>query len=368
MADTSGNRSILAQAAYGLFPGAAVALAAVMMTYGTSVPGVPAGLLYAVVAVVLFGTVFAAVHHAEVIALRVGEPFGTLIVTLSVTVIEVSLIVSMMLGGHGNAVLARDTVFSVIMIVCNGLIGLCLLLGGLRYREQSISQQGAAAYLSVLTVLAGITLILPNYTATVPGPVYSASQLMFVSIVTTALYCVFLFIQTRLHREYFIDDAAAAEHHGRPGGREVVFSALGLLLGLLGVILLAKKMTVVVATGLATAGIAPGVSGVILAVLVLLPESGIALKAARHNDLARSINAALGSSLATIGLTIPAVAVVSLILNQPLILGLEPKDIVLLALTFGLSYASFGTGKTNILTGLVHLVVFAVFLFLMVVP
>src|SRR5579864_4311345 len=199
-----------------LFPIAAVVLAAGAALIGTEdIAAIPFGaqLLYGVAGIVLIGAVFAAVHHAETIAHIVGEPFGTLVVTIAVTVIEVSLIASIMLGGEGNAALARDTVFSVIMIVCNGLVGLCLLLGGLRYREQTFSEQGANAYLSVLVVLAGITLVLPNYTITVPGPIFSGAQLAFVSVMTIALYLVFLFIQTVHHRDYFVQEGAG--HGGK---------------------------------------------------------------------------------------------------------------------------------------------------------
>ena len=357
-----------------LFPIVAVALAAGAALIGTAgVAAMPLGgvLFYGIAGIVLIGTVFAAIHHAETIAHLVGEPFGTLVVTIAVTVIEVSLIASIMLDGEGNAALARDTVFSVIMIVCNGLVGLCLLLGGLRYREQAFSEQGASAYLSVLVVLAGITLVLPNYTTTTPGPIFSVGQLEFVSAMTIALYLVFLFIQTVQHRDYFVQNDAG--HAGKAAGgasglRQSLIGSGWLVLALLGVILLAKKLAAGVASGLAALGAPPAAAGVFLAMLVLLPEVGIAVRAARQNDLQRSINAALGSTLATIGLTIPAVAVVTLALGQQLVLGLDPKDSELLLLTFAISFLSFGTGRTNMLMGFVHLVMFAVFLFLTLVP
>jgi Ca2+:H+ antiporter len=356
----------------GLFPIVAIALAAAATLFGNEIAAVPFGseLLYGIASIALIGTVFAAVHHAEAIAHVVGEPFGTLVVTIAVTVIEVSLIASIMLGGKGNAALARDTVFSVIMIVCNGLVGLCLLLGGLRYREQAFSEQGASAYLSVLVVLAGITLVLPDYTITTPGPTFSGAQLAFVSVITIALYLVFLFIQTVHHRDYFVQEGAG--HAGKTAGassrRKALLGAGLLIAALLGVILLAKKLAAVVASGLAAAGAPPAAAGVFLAMLVLLPEVGIAVQAARQNDLQRSINAALGSTLATIGLTIPAVAVVTLALGQQLVLGVDAEHIVLLILTFAVSFLSFGTGRTNILMGFVHLVMFAVFLFLTLLP
>jgi Ca2+:H+ antiporter len=354
-----------------LFPIAAVALALAAAFFADRAGTAGLALLDIAAGIILLGTVFAAVHHAEAIGHVLGEPLGTLIVTIAVMVIEVSLIASSTLDGQGRGTLARDTVFSVIMIVCNGLVGLCLLLGGLRYREQEFSEQGATAYLSVLVVLAGITLVLPNYTTTLAGPVFSPAQLGFVSGMTIVLYLVFLYIQTVHHRDYFVRDGAGraeSRAEGSSAGRGIMASGGWLVVALLGVILLAKKLTAVAMTGLAALGAPAGVAGVLLAMLVLLPEAGIALGAARRNDLQRSINAALGSSLATIGLTIPAVAAVTLFLHRQLVLGLEPKDIVLLTLTFAVSFLSFGTGRTNVLMGFVHLVIFAAFLLLTVVP
>jgi Ca2+:H+ antiporter len=355
-----------------LFPIAALGLAAAAALLGgdTATIAVTA-FLYVAAGIVLFGTVFAAVYHAESMAHAIGEPIGTLIVTIAVTVIEVSLIASSTLGGHGGATLTRDTVFSVIMIVCNGLVGLCLLLGGLRYREQEFSQQGANAYLSVLVVVAGITLVLPNYTTTLVEPVFSPAQLGFVSAITIALYLVFLYIQTIHHRDYFVSNGAGHAPSAAAGSSDrggMIASGAWLVVALLGVILLAKKLTAAAVTGLAALGAPAGVAGVLLAALVLLPEAGIALGAARRNDLQRSINAALGSSLATIGLTIPAVAALTLVLHEPLVLGLEPRDVVLLVLTFAVSFLSFGTGRTNVLMGFVHLVIFAAFLLLTLLP
>jgi Ca2+:H+ antiporter len=273
-----------------------------------------------------------------------------------------------MLGGQQSATLARDTVFSVVMIVCNGLVGFCLLLGGLRYREQEFNESGANAYLSVLVALSGLTLVLPNYTTTLAGPVFSPAQLGLVSGMTIALYLVFLYIQTTHHRDYFVTDRAVDAAEGGHEGHGFVASGIWLVLALLGVILLAKKLTALAVTGLAALGAPAGVAGVLLAMLVLMPEAGIALGAACRNDLQRSINAALGSSLATIGLTIPAVAVVTLLLRQQLMLGIEPRDIVLLGLTFAVSFLSFGMGRTNVLMGFVHLVMFASFLLLTFIP
>jgi Ca2+:H+ antiporter len=323
----------------------------------------------AVLLVILFGTVFAAVHHAEVIAERIGEPYGTLLLTLAVTIIEVALIATIMLGEKTVTTLARDTVFAVVMIVCNGLVGICILAGGLRYREQDIQVTGSNLYLSVLAVLATITLIMPNYTLTTPGPVYSAGQLGFVSIVTILLYAVFLYTQTVRHRNYFVSELAGAADDGTHlSNRTIFLSTVLLLISLLAVVLLAKKFSQVVDAGAALIGAPPAFAGILVALLILLPESVAAVGAARKNDLQKSINLALGSSLATIGLTIPAVAVAAYALDKQLVLGLPAQDMVLLGLTFILGMLTLGTGRTNILFGLVHLVVFAVFLFLVFVP
>jgi len=328
------------------------------------------GLLFAaVLLVILFGTVFAAVHHAEAIAQRIGEPYGTLLLTLAVTVIEVALIATLMLGEKPVPTLARDTIFAVVMIVCNGLVGICILAGGLRYREQDVQVSGSSLYLSVLAVLATITLIMPNYTLTSPGPVYSAGQLGFVSAVTLILYGVFLYTQTIRHREYFIGKASgSANQEGLISNRMLGVSSFLLVVSLLTVVLLAKKFSLVVDFTTALIGAPPAFAGVVVALLILLPESVAAVGAARNNDLQKSINLALGSSLATIGLTIPAVAVAAYVLDKQLVLGVDAQSMVLLALTFLLSMLTFATGRTNILFGLVHLVVFAVFVFLVFVP
>ena len=288
---------------------------------------------------------------------------------MAVTIIEVALIATIMLGEKPVPTLARDTVFAVVMIVCNGLVGICILAGGLRYREQDVQVTGANLYLSVLIVLATITLIMPNYTLTTPGPVYSAAQLGFVSVVTFILYGVFLYTQTIRHRDYFISETAGVADDGtHASNRILLLSVVLLLVSLLAVVLLAKKFSLVVDAGAALIGAPPAFAGILVALLILLPESVAAISAARKNDLQKSINLALGSSLATIGLTIPAVAVAAYALDKQLVLGLNVQDMVLLVLTFVLSMLTFGTGRTNILFGLVHLVVFAVFVFLVFVP
>jgi Ca2+:H+ antiporter len=341
---------------------------------GMSALALPGAAFLIVLIVVMFGTVFAAVHHAEAIAHRIGEPYGTLVLTLSVTVIEATLIVSMMLSGPGNLAVARDTVFCVIMIVCNGLVGVCILIGGLRHREQEFLVRGANSYLSVIVTLAALTLMLPNYTTTILGPVFSVSQLVFVSIVTLVLYCVFLYIQTVRHTEYFTMPAPRPEEPGHPaqGHHDAPTSLAGsaalLVVSLVVVILLAKKFGVGIGQVLDRAGAPPTVSGLIVALLVLLPESMAATRAAYHDDLQKSLNLALGSSLATIGLTIPSVAAAAVVLDKSLVLGLAPKETLLLALTMVASVLTFGTGRTNVLPGLVHMVIFAAFIFLTFVP
>jgi Ca2+:H+ antiporter len=353
-----------------IFPALAVSFFAADTALGVSFTPSVAGLAFAVVLLaILFGTVFAAVYHAELIAERIGEPYGTLLLTLAVTIIEVALIATIMLGEKDVPTLARDTVFAVVMIVCNGLVGICILAGGLRYREQDVQVTGSSLFLSVLIVLATITLILPNYTQGTPGPVYSAGQLGFVSVVTVILYGVFLYTQAIRHRSYFISEAAGIADDGtHASNRMLVLSIALLLVSLLAVVLLAKKFSLVVDFATASIGAPPAFAGVLVALLILLPESLAAIAAARKNDLQKSINLALGSSLATIGLTIPAVAVAAYALDKQLVLGLNPQEMVLLVLTFVLSMLTFGTGRTNILFGLVHVVVFAVFVFLVLVP
>ncbi|MBI2741804.1 MAG: ionic transporter y4hA [Rhodospirillales bacterium] len=318
---------------------------------------------------VLMGVVFACVWHADIIAHRTGEPYGTLVLTVAVTVIEVALILSIMLAGEGKPTLARETVFSVIMLVCNGVVGLCLILGGLRYGELGFRLPGASAYLVVLMPLATLTLILPTWTTSVPGPFYTTSQLAFVSLVTIILYGVFLYVQTVRHRDYFLSDLGGASgDHVPPGQRQLWESVVLLLGGLVAVVLLAKGVAGSIETAVEAIGAPTEAVGLLVALLVLLPETVAALRAARRNELQKSLNLALGSSLATIGLTIPAVSLLAIALHQPLELGVDMHDTVLLVLTFAVSLVTFGGGRTNILPGFVHLVLFAVFAFMVFVP
>ena len=326
--------------------------------------------LQVVLVPILFGTVFAAVHHAEVIAARTGEPYGTLVLTMAVTVIEVALIASLMLKPDASPALARDTVFAVIMIVCNGLVGLCALIGGLHHGEVGFRVKGASAYLAVLAPLATLSLVLPNYTLAEPGPVFALSQLVFVSVVTLALYGAFLYIQTGRHQDYFVaaERANAPEPAAGPSPRAVAWSSALLLASLVAVIALSKTFAAVVEVGIDRIGAPVAAAGVIVAILILLPESVAAVGAARRDELQKSINLALGSSIATIGLTIPAVAAMSMLLGIRLVLGLDPRDMILLALTLLVSVVTFAGGRMNILFGIVHLVIFATYMFLVFVP
>jgi Ca2+:H+ antiporter len=319
--------------------------------------------------IVLIATVFATVYHAEVVAHYTGEPFGTLVLALAVTVIETALIVSVMLSAPAEkAGLARDTVFAAVMIVCNGIVGACLLAGGARHREQTFQLQGASAALAVLAALTILTLVLPN-TVITPGPLFSTPQLVFEAIVSLALYGAFIFVQTVRHRDYFLPVGGGEEAHAAPPAtRTALLSAALLVVALVAVVGLAKALTPTVEFGVASLGVPKEVVGIIIAALVLLPEGVAAVRAARADRLQTSLNLALGSALATIGLTIPAVAVVSIVLRQPLELGLSAKEEVLLALTLLLSVITLGTGRTSVLQGVVHLLTFAVFLFFAVTP
>jgi len=322
--------------------------------------------------VILIGSVLAAVHHAEVVAHRVGEPFGTLVLAIAVTVIEVSLIVSLMLSDAGDASsLARDTVFAAIMIILNFIVGLCLLAGGIRHGEQRFTLRGVSATLCVLAAMAVLSLILPNYTATTPGPTYAPSQLVFVAVVSLILYGTFVMVQTVRHRDYFLPsgETLPADAHAEPPTDFAAWTAFGVLLvALVVVVLLAKDLSPTVEAAILGAGLPLALVGVVIAALVLAPESLAAYRAAKRNRLQTSLNLALGSALATIGLTIPAVAIVSLVLDLPLALGINAKSMTLLALSLFVSTLSLGTGKTTVLQGVVHLVIFAVYLFVTVVP
>ena len=325
------------------------------------------------VAAGLIGSVLAAVHHAEVVAHKVGEPFGTLVLAVAVTVIEVSLIVSLMIAGGSEAgALARDTVFAAVMIILNGIVGLCLLVGGSRFGEQSFGLLGVSASLAALAAITVLTLILPNYTVTTPGPVYTSAQLIFIAVVSLVLYGTFVFVQTVRHRDYFLpadgrgEDAAV--HAEPPTGRDAMLSGVFLLVCLVAVVVLAKVLAPSIEAGVTALGAPKAVVGVIIAGVVLMPEGLAAVRAARANRLQTSLNLAIGSALASIGLTIPAVAIVSIVMGLTPTLGIDAVSTALLLLSLFVTSLSLGTGRTTVLQGAVHLVLFAVYLFTTVVP
>ena len=325
-----------------------------------------------VIALSLMASVMAAVHHAEVIAHRIGEPYGTLVLAIAVTIIEVSLIVSLMLsGGKDTHMLARDTVFAAVMIILTGIIGICLLVGGVRFREQIFGRHGVSSALVTLTAITVLTLILPNYTTSVAGPVYNTSQLIFVAVVSLVLYGTFVLVQAVRHRDYFLPPNAEAdkELHAEPPSKAATLLSTFLLLLCLGVVvLLAKTLSPSIEKGVVSLGAPKALVGIIVAAVILLPEGFAALRAARNNRLQTSLNLALGSALASIGLTIPAVAMVSVISGFPVTLGIDTKSTLLLLLSLFTIMLSFGTGRTTVLQGVVLLVIFAVYLFTTIVP
>jgi Ca2+:H+ antiporter len=329
------------------------------------------GFIVMFIAAGLAGSVFAAVHHAEVVAHRVGEPFGTLVLALAVTLIEVALIVSLMTaGGEEAAGLARDTVFAAVMIILNGIIGLCLLLGGAKHSEQSFSLDGVSASLVALGTIVIMTLVFPNFTVTTPGPYYSPGQLTLIAVVTLVIYGTFVFTQTVGHRQFFLDgaDNTSLSHAAIPGNGVTAASSVLLLLCLAAVVLLAKKLAPSLEAEVERLGAPNALVGVIIAAIVLLPEGLAALRAARANRLQTSLNLALGSALASIGLTIPAVSFLSLYMNTHLQLGIDSKSTLLLMLSLFVAALVLRTGRTIVLHGVVLLTVFVVYLFTTVVP
>ena len=357
------------------WPHAAPFLAALVALYSW---GQPLGWgLIAASSLALVLAVLASVHHAEVIAHKVGEPYGTLVLALAVTIIEVALIVSIMLadGASNNASptasLPRDTIYAAIMIICNGVVGLCILLGGMRHREQSFRIEGAHSGLAALATLAGLVLVLPNYTTSSPEGTYTSSQLVFAALSSVALWAVYVFIQTVRHRDYFLPAMAQHDetvHAAPPSGWRTATSFVLLLIALITVVALAKWLSPSLEAGLRAVDAPVQMVGILIALLVLLPETLAALRAAHADRLQTSMNLALGSALASIGLTIPSVVALSVWLGLPLTLGLETKDNAMLALTFGVSSITLGSGRTHVMHGAIHLCLFAAFLFLTLVP
>jgi len=321
-------------------------------------------------AVALCGSVFAAVHHSEVLALKMGEPFGSILLAIAVTIIEVALIVSILAtDSPGSATVARDTVFATLMIVLNGVVGLCLICGGWRHREQSFRIEGAAAALAVLGTLATLALVLPNFTRAVHGPFYTPVQLGVIGFASLALYVVFVFVQTIRHRDYFVGATMAPNSgHQAPSGGRSALSLTLLLLSLSCVILLAKAISKPIETLILSIGLPQSFLGVVIAGLVLLPEGIASLRAALANQIQNSINLALGSAIASIGLTIPIVAIGSILHQDLLVLGVSSEGVALLLLTLFVGGLTLGTGRTTVLQGTVHLVIFCVFLLLSAVP
>ena len=320
--------------------------------------------------VLLIGSVLSAVHHAEVVAHKVGEPFGTIILALAITVIEVALIVSLMIAGGDNvAYLARDTVFAAIMLILNGILGGCLMIGGLKHHEQFFSKKSASTALVTLVSILVLTLVLPNFTTSTQGPTYSPSQLIFVAIASLILYGSFIMVQTVRHRDYFLADDDNPSHHAEPPSMKVALISLLFLLICLGIVVfLAKALSPVIENMVVSAGAPLALVGVIIAAVVLMPEGLAALTAAHRNRLQTSINLALGSALASIGLTIPSVVIVCLIYDINMVLGLDWKSMVLLCLSAFVAMLSLNHGKTNMLYGIVLLVNLAAYVFTVIVP
>jgi Ca2+:H+ antiporter len=321
-------------------------------------------------AVILWSAI-CVVRHADCLAIKLGEPYGTLILTLSAISIEVVMISTAMLHGANNPTLGRDAVFAVVMIALNGLVGVSLLLGGLRYREQHYNIQGVNAYLNVIMALAVLGLVLPNFTTSTSGPTFSTEQAIFLAAVSLLLYAIFLLIQTLRHRGYFLDSTQTAAQHSPnhlPHVRSISFHSLMLLLYLGAVIFLAERFAVPLDNSIEEFHMPQAFGGAIIAALVLSPEGLGGISASLHNQLQRSINILFGSVLATIGLTIPAVLMIGLLTKRPVALGLQGGNLPLLLLTLAVSVVTFTSRRTNILQGCIHLLLFAVFVLLIFVP
>ncbi|WP_404961798.1 calcium:proton antiporter [Streptomyces sp. 147326] len=357
-----------------------VALVALVLSWGRDLPALGVVL----VALCLAGAVLAAVHHAEVVAHRVGEPFGSLVLAVAVTVIEVALIVTLMAdGGAKTSSLARDTVFAAVMITCNGIVGLSLFVRALRNRVAVFNPEGSGAALATVATLAVLTLVLPTFTTSTPGPEFSTAQLTFAAVASLALYGLFVAVQTVRHRDYFLpvetgrsagepggqSGQGGNEDHAAPPTARAALISLGLLLvALVAVVGDAKAVSPTIEKGVADAGLPNAVVGVIIALLVLLPETLAAVRAARRGRVQTSLNLAYGSAIASIGLTIPAIALASIWLSGPLLLGLGPVHMVLLALTVVVSALTIAPGRATLLQGGVHIVLLAAYLFLAVSP
>jgi Ca2+:H+ antiporter len=346
-------------------------LGAIVLSLAFAAPGIP-GLVMMLIAG-LFACVIAAVHHAEVVALKVGEPFGTIVLALAVTAIEVALIVTMMLaGGESASGLPRDTVFAAVMLILNGIVGLSLVAGSRRHAIQRYRIDGITAALATLTAIVVLTLVVPNFTTTSPGPTYTPAQLLFISVVTLVLFASFTAFQTGRHREYFLPlddgDPATEDIAPRPSAHVALASLALLLLSLVVVVLSAKKLAPSLEALLVAAGAPQAVAGIAIAAIVLLPEGVAAIRAAINNRVQTSLNLALGSAIASIGLTIPVVSVLAVVMGWPLALGLDAMSTVLLFLSLFVASISLRTGRTNMQIGIVHAVLLGTYLFLSFVP
>ncbi len=348
-----------------------IAALALAVTWGRSLSGVAV----VVVAAALIGAVLAAVYHAEVVAHRVGEPFGSLLLAVAVTVIEVALIVTLMIsGGDKAASLARDTVFAAVMITCNGIFGLSLLVGALRRRVAVFNAEGTGAALATVATLATLSLVLPTFTTSQAGPEFSAGQLAFAAVASLALYGLFVMVQTVRHPDDFLpvegNGVVTDEdvHSESPTAKAALLSLVMLFVALVCVVGLAKVVSPSIESAVADAGLPPSAVGVVIALLVLLPETLAAVRAARRDQVQISLNLALGSAMASIGLTIPAIAVATIWLDGPLELGLGATQMVLLALTIVVGVLTVVPGRATLLQGGVHLALFSAFAFLAVSP
>lgn len=351
--------------------GPILAMVVLALSWGRDLPALVATL----VAIVLAGAVLAAVHHAEVVALRVGEPFGSLVLAVAVTVIEVALIITLMLsGGPKAASLPRDTIFAAVMITCNGIVGLSLLLGALRYKVTIFNAEGTGAALATVATLATLSMVMPTFTTSRPGPEFSSAQLTFAAITSLVLYGAFVLTQTIRHRDFFLPLTSdglivkAEEHADPPSARAAAVSLVLLLVALIAVVGLAKVESPAIEAGLAAAGLPASFVGVVIALLVLLPETLAASRNALRDRIQTSLNLALGSAMASIGLTIPAIAFASIWIDVPLLLGLNGTQMVLFALTVVVAVLTVVPGRATRLQGTVHLILLAAFLFLAINP
>ena len=348
-----------------------IAIVLLVATWSRPLPVV----IVALIAIVLIGAVLAAVHHAEVVAHRVGEPLGSIVLAVAVTVIEVGLIIALMIsGGHGTEALARDTAFAAVMITCNGIVGLSLLLGSLRHGLPRFNPEGTGAALGVVATLAGLTLVLPTFTTSASGGRFTGAQLAFIAVAAVALYVAFISTQTGRHRDFFLpvdssgDLIEGGSHAAPPSTRTTAISGVMLAASLLAVVGLGHAVSPAIEAGGAAAGIPSTFVGVVIALIVLLPEGLAASRAALRDRMQTSLNLAYGSSIASIGLTIPAIAVASIWLEGPLVLGLGPVQIVLLVLTMIVATLTVIPGRATRLQGLVHLIILAAFVFLAISP